>query len=212
MPPWSSWQRVGLTTAWKHYRADQKDLEYQRMNKAKGQCSEVMLSSLYCMGITSRIDPRRAIPSGPKLPDEDTRRFWASLIWEEALETIHALGMDVVVGPWIICPGRKDVRFTSARPPDLEQIIDGCCDVEYVTKGTLAACGVPDLPHLRAVCEANSAKFPGGVAKVREDGKFLKPEGWTAPNHTAVMLSARMNDQVADLHALSEQIITERTV
>jgi hypothetical protein len=80
-----------------------------------------------------------------------------------------------------VCNGWKH------QPPDLIGIIDGCCDTIYVTVGTLCAMGVPDLPHLDEVNRANNDKFPGGVAFLNEDGKFLKPEGWTPPDHQHVI-------------------------
>ena len=65
----------------------------------------------------------------------------------------------------------------------MEAIIDGCCDTIYVATGTLAVCGVPDLPHLDEVCRANNAKFPGGQGVCNTYGKYTKPEGWVPPNH-----------------------------
>ena len=46
--------------------------------------------------------------------------------------------------------------------------------------------GVPENIHEEEVCRANNDKFPGGVAILREDGKFLKPEGWCGPDHAGL--------------------------
>jgi predicted HAD superfamily Cof-like phosphohydrolase len=68
----------------------------------------------------------------------------------------------------------------------MESVIDGCVDTIYVATGTLAAYGVPDLPHIVEVNRANEAKFPNGKATLNDAGKFQKPEGWTGPDHALV--------------------------
>lgn len=125
---------------------------------------------------TSRASGQRTVPGAPyTVPDEATRRLRAELILEEALETINALGFMVL---------DNKVR-DSDREPDLEGIIDGCCDVHYVAVGTLWACGVPDVPHVEEVIRANDDKFPGGagVPHPTVPGKFGKPPGWRGPDH-----------------------------
>lgn len=174
--------------------------------------SPVMLSNLYTMYVSSKVDPRQSIPSTPGIPSEDIRLCRAKLIMEEALETVEALGFSVSAEIYQNAPSnqtRTEVRITNIHfhdsyPPNLEEIIDGCCDAIYVCTGTMAACGVPDLPHLEEVCRANNDKFPGGKATVNADGKFLKPVSWQGPNHSAILKEY----DVFSLKAFAEYYVT----
>lgn len=141
-------------------------------------------SCIFTMHAASANDPRQKLPDVPYLPpDAQTRLLRARLILEEALETISALGCRIVG-----IDGRRQVmnwlEVDLTKEPSLLEVIDGCCDLIYVATGCLVAFGVPDLPHLAEVCAANDRKFPGGVAITDpETGKFLKPAGWTGPDH-----------------------------
>ena len=154
------------------------------------QLSTVWLSCDF----TSRASGQRRVPDQPyTIPDEATRLLRARLIWEEAHETIRALGVSVLCeegpGYWISegnCELRANADYVPASSPvNLEGIIDGCCDLIYVAVGTLWACGVPDVPHMEEVIRANDAKFPNGqgIPHPKIAGKFGKPEGWTPPDH-----------------------------
>lgn len=151
--------------------------------------SEVAMSNLFTMGATAKVDPRQKLPEGYAIPPEETRILRAKLLMEECLETIAGLGLNVY-NPFPGYVRKDDLKYIpgygTKQEPNLDDIIDGCCDLIYVATGTLLACGAPDLPHLLAVCEANNAKFPGGVATVNADGKYQKPEGWKEPDHAAI--------------------------
>ena len=150
-----------------------------------GIISPTMVSNLICHSICAPHDARQAIGSPYTMPDEDTRRLRAQLILEEALETIAALGFEVMRAAMTV--NKHSVKFlTEAAPsPDMEGIIDGCADLNYVLTGTLVTCGVPDQPHYTEVCMANEDKLRHGVT-VNAAGKFMKPEGWEPPDHAAV--------------------------
>lgn len=141
-------------------------------------------------------------------PSEDIRKLAAKLILEEAVELVNALGFFVIENPESD-GDLKIVRNDSYRNADrdLFDVIDGACDTSYVATWILCAYGVPDVPHMKEVCRANDAKFPGGKAIIREDGKFLKPEGWKGPDHAAVkqtiqseFRSDAMKEQAVYLH------------
>lgn len=157
--------------------------------------STVQRSNLFTMGCTAKLDERQKVPSQRSMPDAPTRELRAKLILEEALETIKGLGVIVRVAgdpESIVDLAKNDLLRYDTKCPDgsdphkdMEEIIDGCCDLIYVAVGTLCVCGVPDVPHLKEVNRANNAKFPNGepVMHPTIPGKFGKPPGWTPPNH-----------------------------
>lgn len=130
-------------------------------------------------------------PPTPVIPDEKTRLLRAKLILEEAIETISALGVGVRLreshgtgGVVTVEPGELD--FYIDGEVDLEGVVDGCADISVVTIGTLIAFGVDDEPVLEEVDQANLRKFgPGSYA--RDDGKWMKPPGWTPPDILGVL-------------------------
>ena len=119
----------------------------------------------------------------PAVPCFEVRILRAKLHLEECIETINALGFDVLVGAEIVT---KDTPIIETRAPDLIEIVDGCADVSVISMGTLSACGVNAGPVLKVVDESNLAKFgPGG--HLRPDGKWMKPAGWKAPDILGVL-------------------------
>jgi predicted HAD superfamily Cof-like phosphohydrolase len=129
-------------------------------------------------------------PSRPEIPDENIRLLRAKLILEEALETITALGVGVDVTTdghtATVNDASTELTFGIAGEVDLEGVVDGCADISVVTVGTLIAFGVDDEPVLREVDEANLRKFEPG-SYMREDGKWIKPPGWTPPDIEGVL-------------------------
>lgn len=160
--------------------------------------SNTGLSNLFTMGASAKLDTRQSIPDTYTIPDEATRLLRARLLLEETLETINALGFNVCVTISEPCIIGKDVtaqttsheicmdavEFEPELNPNLEGIIDGCCDVSYVAVGTMLCCGAPDELHMNEVNKANNAKFPNGQAITNEHGKFQKPRGWQPPDHS----------------------------
>lgn len=136
------------------------------------------------------------IPSSPQLPSEGVRLLRAKLILEEALETVKALGVKLVVGgvvdwdgddlalvldessEWLGCDPALLTKERTAQL--LAEIADGCADLSVVSIGTLSACGIADAEVLREVDRTNLEKFGPGGHK-REDGKWVKPENWQPP-------------------------------
>lgn len=105
----------------------------------------------------------------PTIPDARTVALRGSLILEEANETVLAIGNG-----------------------DLAGIADGIVDSIYVLVGTAISYGIDLAPVWEAVQRANMAKEGGAT---REDGKILKPAGWTPP----------------DIHALIQRQIAHKT-
>jgi len=63
-------------------------------------------------------------------------------------------------------------------------VIDALCDLVVVVHNTSNAMGVDLEPFFDEVHRANMTKVGGPK---REDGKQLKPKGWTPPDHLAIL-------------------------
>ncbi len=68
-------------------------------------------------------------------------------------------------------------------------IADGIADTIYVLVGTAVAFGIPLGPVWAEVQRSNMTKVDPatGKCRLREDGKVLKPDGWTPPDIAGVM-------------------------
>lgn len=147
------------------------------------------------------------LPIEPEVPTEQVRLLRAKLIFEEAMETINALGVQISfeIPAEIVERESYDTSFGINDPqePDpkkqllphsyavvaegnMVEIVDGCCDISVVTIGTLSACGVSDDAVLRLVDESNLSKFGPGHS-IREDGKLVKPPDFVAPDFAAAL-------------------------
>lgn len=67
---------------------------------------------------------------------------------------------------------------------DVAEVADALADLIYVAIGMALAYGIDLRPVWREVHRSNMAKSGGGT---REDGKILKPEGWTPPDIAGVL-------------------------
>lgn len=126
---------------------------------------------------------KQEVPSKPTLPSVEVRRLRAKLILEEAIETIHGLGFELQFDLYNSrnpVDGYGELQLVEFSEGDLEEIVDGCCDISVVTYGTLSACGVPDLPFIEEVDNNNLAKFGPGHT-IRVDGKLIKPPDHEPP-------------------------------
>jgi predicted HAD superfamily Cof-like phosphohydrolase len=67
---------------------------------------------------------------------------------------------------------------------DMEAELDALIDILVVTIGAIHSAGFDAEGAWREVMATNFAKIDRETGKVRkrEDGKVLKPQGWTAPN------------------------------
>lgn len=63
----------------------------------------------------------------------------------------------------------------------LPEIADALGDLLYVTTWTALAFGFPMVEIMEEIQRSNMAKFGPGARKA-ENGKMLKPPGWTPPN------------------------------
>lgn len=140
-------------------------------------------------------------PTTELTPEE--RKLRASLMLEEVLETANALGVrisfwgspinrgyvgDEKTNP-SLGPAINPREFEIVGPLDIVEVVDGCCDVEVVTKGTLTAIGVSDVGPQDAVNEANMKKFGPGGHKHPVTGKWIKPADWQPPDLLAILIA-----------------------
>ncbi len=99
----------------------------------------------------------------------------AELILEETKELVEALTGVKITGLAIDeNPGEQSLLGT----------IDALCDLIYVALGTAVEMGIDLDPFWHEVQRANMTKSEGPK---RDDGKQLKPEGWTPPDHARVL-------------------------
>lgn len=108
------------------------------------------------------------------VPDDATVRLRLRLIAEEFFELLEAAGVapdqDQEVSD-AICIARLRVN--------LPAFVDALADLDYVIEGARIAFGVDGDPIADEVHRANMAKENGPK---RDDGKILKPPGWTPPD------------------------------
>lgn len=133
----------------------------------------------------------QTVEDGPTIPSPEDRLMRAKLLWEETLETITALGVQVLdFTGHTLTKETQDIRFNVLHEEhvDFEEIIDGCIDLRVIATGTLSTLGVPDMPFQLEVDQSNLRKIgDDGQCIKRDDGKLLKPEGWKPPNIRGVL-------------------------
>ena len=100
----------------------------------------------------------------PALPDMRERALRMKLLQEEFREYTEAEGDD-----------------------NLVEIADALADIIYIVCGTAVSYGIP-LDELYAeVHRSNMAKLVDGKVLRRDDGKVIKPEGWTSPDIAGIL-------------------------
>lgn len=120
----------------------------------------------------------------PAFPNSDVLELRARLIREESLEYLVAVARGDMVGA-----------------------ADGLIDLLYVVIGTMVSFGLP-VPELWVeVQRSNMAKFEGGL-RPREDGKILKPEGWTPPNIAGVLAAAGWDPSAQPQPTVELRVVT----
>jgi predicted HAD superfamily Cof-like phosphohydrolase len=72
---------------------------------------------------------------------------------------------------------------------DIVEIADALADIIYIACGTAVSYGIPLDRVFAEVHRSNMAKLVDGKPISREDGKILKPEGWTPPDTKGAVFS-----------------------
>lgn len=111
-----------------------------------------------------------------RCPSPEERLLRAKLIYEEAMETIEALGVDYILGKFV------DAGEESYNPLE---VLDRVADMSVVACGTLIACGLDGVyPEALERVDRNNLSKLGEGSYLREDGKVMKP-----PNYVPVYLN-----------------------
>jgi predicted HAD superfamily Cof-like phosphohydrolase len=100
----------------------------------------------------------------PEFPDENERVLRRKLLKEEVEE-----------------------YFDGEDKDDLENVAKELADIIYIVCGTAASYGIPLDRVFNEVHRSNMEKLVDGKVVRRDDGKILKPEGWTAPDIKSVL-------------------------
>jgi predicted HAD superfamily Cof-like phosphohydrolase len=100
----------------------------------------------------------------PEFPDENERVLRRKLLKEEVEEYFEGEDKD-----------------------DLENVAKELADIIYIVCGTAASYGIPLDRVFNEVHRSNMEKLVDGKVVRRDDGKILKPEGWTAPDIKSVL-------------------------
>jgi len=71
---------------------------------------------------------------------------------------------------------------------DIVEIADACADLKWVIEGLEHTLQLPQQNVWDEVARSNLAKISeDGTVLRREDGKILKPEGWTEPDIKSIL-------------------------
>lgn len=103
----------------------------------------------------------------------DQFKMYLKLIKEEFDELQVAQGIDLETGEQV-------------NPADPVETLDALLDIIVVAIGAIHSAGMDAEGGWKEVMSTNFAKIDKETGKVRkrEDGKVLKPQGWTPPNLT----------------------------
>ena len=125
----------------------------------------------------------------------NTGSYFADVVaWHIALDVPVGTGSNFELAPERLALRRRLIEeevcelFNALDVEPPENIAKETADVVAVVLGLMAEMGIPFDAVWRAVHESNMAKLgPNGEIVRREDGKVLKPPGWTAPDIAAVL-------------------------
>ena len=120
--------------------------------------------------------PIRTIPGA----DVSEKALRMNLIQEAVDELASALGLewDEDSGTW----------YDIGASVNTVEVADALADIDYVVQGAALVFGIPHDAVFDEVHRSNMAKLVDGKVIRREDGKVLKPEGWTPPDVLGVLL------------------------
>lgn len=125
-------------------------------------------------------------------PGDDRVKLRADLIFEECLEFMESVfdGFEA----YSYDDYETHVRWGTGVKVDHVALADGLADLIYVCIGAANEFGIPLDKVWAEVHRSNMAKIgPNGEVKRREDGKVIKPDGWTPPDIAGVLGNKKGN-------------------
>lgn len=129
-------------------------------------------------GIKIDVPPK---PTGPN--DAAVRKLCARLLFEEVMETIEGLGVEVFVDDRSINAHGDDPKHdfsVKSSFANMVETVDGCLDTRVVATYTLSIFGVADELLQQEVDNNNTLKFSQGHY-IDKGGKLIKPKNHPKP-------------------------------
>ena len=116
-----------------------------------------------------------------------------SNMFQDVKDFQTAVGQNVGTKPEFPSPSERILRMKLLKEEfdeynegetnnDLENIAKELADIIYIVCGTAVSYGIPLDRVFDEVHRSNMAKLVDGKPVRRDDGKILKPEGWTPPD------------------------------
>lgn len=128
----------------------------------------------------------------PEALTPESLKLRMRIITEEFLEFLSACGADLVMLGTVKGTIHRIIESHMRQEQDLPEMVDALADLDYVIEGIRLAMGVDGGPIADAVHAANMRKVGGPL---REDGKILKPQGWTPPLIDACLYAQGWKDK-----------------
>ena len=125
---------------------------------------------------------RHPVRDLPQTPPTDELKLRLNFVIEEFFELLEAIYPQLgdVNNKAVTHRGGEVLQYLQPQP-DLVAVADAMADLDYVVEGLRLAFGINGAPIAEEVQRSNMEKFGPGSWK-REDGKQMKPPGWTPPD------------------------------
>lgn len=96
---------------------------------------------------------------------------------------------------------------------DIVGVADALADMIYIIMGTAHSYNIPIEEIFNEVHATNMAKVGSdGKVKRREDGKILKPEGWTPPNLKGIIDDFNKGKTLSDFNVFVSNVNSRREI
>jgi predicted HAD superfamily Cof-like phosphohydrolase len=124
----------------------------------------------------------------PTVPTDERVRFRLRILAEEFVELLEAsLAVDRI-DLVEVTHGLSQVIDDMPVRVDLIEVADALADIDYLSEGMRLEFGIDGDPVANEIHRSNLAKVcPDGTVHRRDDGKILKPDGWTPPDIDGVL-------------------------
>jgi predicted HAD superfamily Cof-like phosphohydrolase len=147
----------------------------------------------------------QSVGSLPSQVPPKNAELHASLILEETLETIAAMGITVkILDSKDSIISMDNLMISCESDQDLVEIADGLADVQYVINGAAAAFGINLSRCHDEVQRSNMSKFIDGHRA--ENGKWIKGPSYTPADIVSVLDSQKCLESYSSKKELEKRI------